>query len=208
MRPFALLAVASALVFSGCDALDSIIDDAGINGSGKHPYDDSVNEADMTPSGTVLKVGETATIPLLGDKDGEKEQYFMRSAAMTVTAIEQGEASDLDDFDLTGENATMTPYFVHFTITKVSGEGHTNAYVGIASSFTKNFSLQSSGNVKQMEIFTGLAKFDKCPKPTGGFDDFENGETFTGCTIFLVTPESTVSGVKYDHNGVYVWEME
>ncbi|MFD7629099.1 hypothetical protein ACFV7Q_24220 [Streptomyces sp. NPDC059851] len=139
--------------------------------------------AGMAKSGQTFKLGETATVPFsYGSNKGG-------TVALTVTAIEQGNPSDLDAFKLGDQVKGKVPYYIRYTVKNVG---------------TTDLSYSSVGHIKgllgdgsEAGKLAVIGKFDKCPNeslPKG----FTNGQTQTGCAVALApSAETKVSAAEY-----------
>ncbi|MFF1341472.1 hypothetical protein ACFVYT_26705 [Streptomyces sp. NPDC058290] len=140
------------------------------------------------PSGGTAKAGQTFKI-------GEAAQFPFKSGSttgditLTVTAVEQGQASDLDALKLGDKVKGMVPYFVRYTVKNVG---------------TTDLSFSSVGHVKgtlsdgsEAQEVSVIGDYAKCPHeslPKG----FTNGKTQTGCAIALAPSAQTkVAGAMY-----------
>ncbi|MEF2528656.1 MULTISPECIES: hypothetical protein [Streptomyces] len=139
--------------------------------------------AGMAKPGQTFKIGETATVPFdYGKTKGG-------TIALTVTAIEQGNPSDLDVFKLGDQVKGKVPYYIRYSIKNVgtvdlsyTSVGHMKGLLGDGSEAGK---------------LSVIGKFEKCPNdslPKG----FTNGQTATGCAVALApSAETKVSGAEY-----------
>lgn len=142
------------------------------------------SNADFTPPGTELKVGDTATVPFeYIDNKGTIE--------LTVDAIKKGSSDDLAKY---GKQAKgMTPYYIKYTIKNVGGTDLENA--------RPNFDgLLKDGSSTGVVISGDVA--GKC-ESEGAPESFkEKGATFDSCDL-AATTGAKVTAVEWDQFGDY-----
>ncbi|MFG2987034.1 hypothetical protein ACGFYQ_38295 [Streptomyces sp. NPDC048258] len=139
--------------------------------------------AGTAKSGQTFKLGEAATVPFsYGSNKGGQ-------IALTVTAIEQGNPSDLDALKLGDKVSGKVPYYIRYTV-KNTG--------------TTDLSFSSVGHIKgllgdgsEAQGLSIIGKFEKCPNeslPKG----FTNGQTQNSCAVALAPSAQTkVSAAEY-----------
>ncbi|MET9885839.1 hypothetical protein ABZZ20_22420 [Streptomyces sp. NPDC006430] len=140
------------------------------------------------PSGGVAKAGQTFKI-------GEAAQFPFKSGStagditLTVTAIEQGQSSDLDALKLGDKVKGMVPYFVRYTVKNVGSTDLSFSSVGHIKG-----TLSDGSEAQDVSV---IGNYEKCPHeslPKG----FTNGKTQNGCAIALAPSSQTkVAGAMY-----------
>ncbi|MFF3859407.1 hypothetical protein [Streptomyces sp. NPDC002209] len=140
------------------------------------------------PAGGTAKAGQTF-------KFGEAAQFPFKSGsttgeiALTVTAVEQGQASDLDALKLGDKVKGMVPYFVRYTVKNVGSTDLSFTSVGHIKG-----TLSDGSEAQEVSV---IGNYEKCPHeslPKG----FTNGKTQTGCAIALAPSAQTkVAGAMY-----------
>ncbi|MEV0413591.1 hypothetical protein AB0I68_22975 [Streptomyces sp. NPDC050448] len=132
--------------------------------------------------GQTFKIGEAAQVPF-------KSGSTAGDITLTVTAVEQGQASDLDALKLGDKVKGMVPYFVRYTVKNVGSTDLSFSSVGHFKG-----TLSDGSEAQDVSI---IGNFDKCPHeslPKG----FTNGKTQTGCAIALAPSAQTkVAGAMY-----------
>lgn len=141
----------------------------------------------LTPPGTQLKVGETATIP-----QGKDDV----PVTMTVSSITKGSYADLSQLKNADKYAGYTPYYVNYTMTGTDASKklgyHMLEYVR---------PVLPDGRTAGSLVVIG--KFDKCdgdsmPK------DFGPGQTSTDCDIAMLPDGQELGGVEFEpYDGPY-----
>ncbi|WP_277669521.1 hypothetical protein [Saccharomonospora viridis] len=137
---------------------------------------------EITPPGTELKIGETATVPhTFGGSEG--------TIAITVTGIEKGEEADLADF---GEDAKgLVPYFIRFKVENVDGSDLSFSLVTLSA-------VASDGRHTGV-LVTGDVE-GKCENTSAG-DDFKTvGASYESCSLQASRPGLEVTGAAYDRD--------
>ncbi|EHY89432.1 hypothetical protein SacazDRAFT_02536 [Saccharomonospora azurea NA-128] len=121
---------------------------------------------EITPPGTELKVGETATVPFTYGTD------MSGTIAITVTDIEKGSSSDLAQF---GDRAKgLVPYYIKFTVENVEGTDLSYSSVRLRANTAdgRGTGVIISGDVE-----------GKCESETAGRDFTTAGATFETCAL-------------------------
>ncbi|MFG2713394.1 hypothetical protein ACGFX2_22935 [Streptomyces goshikiensis] len=133
--------------------------------------------------GQTFKIGEAATVPFTYGSDTKG------TIALTVTAVEQGQAADLESLKLGDKVKGMVPYYIRYTVKNVG---------------TTNLEYSSVGHIKgllpdgsEAQGVSVIGKFEKCKDdalPSG----FTGGKTQTNCAITLAPSAQTkVVGAEY-----------
>lgn len=137
--------------------------------------------ADFPDPGTELALGEGASFPFdYGDASGEIE--------VAVTAIEQGDPSELDALELGDQVAGMAPYYIRTTITNVGDS---------EMSFVSPESLKGIlPDGTQADSVSIIGDFAPCPKEDSG-DGFVSGSSFETCDVVLANESVEVVGAQF-----------
>ncbi|MFF5988552.1 hypothetical protein [Prauserella flavalba] len=150
------------------------------------PAADDAASAEVTPPGTELSVGETATVPFTygTEKSG--------TIAITVTAIEQGDPADLAAF---GERANgLVPYFIRIKVENVGGTDLSYSSVSLRA-------LGEDGRGTGV-VITGDVE-GKC-ESTSADDTFSAaGATFESCTLQAAQEGVAVTGAEFGDSEEY-----
>ncbi|MER7113241.1 hypothetical protein ABT332_01985 [Saccharomonospora azurea] len=146
------------------------------------PPDSSASEQEITPPGTTLKVGETATVPY---RYGESEGTI----AITVTDIVKGEKGDLADF---GDGAEgLVPFFVKYTVENVGG-------TDLAYSSLNLQAVASDGDYTGVFV-TGDVE-GKCVTASADADFSTAGAFYESCSVQAAHPGREVAGAAFDRD--------
>ena len=167
---------APASTSAPADAAD--MDDTSGEGGGER----GAASQEITPPGTELKIGETATVPYtFGGSEG--------TIAITVTGSEKGEEADLADF---GEDAEgLVPYFIRFKVENVDGSDLSFSLVTLSA-------VASDGR-HTGELVTGDVE-GKCEN-TSADDDFTTaGASYESCSLQASRPGLEVTGAAFDRD--------
>ncbi|RBM16229.1 hypothetical protein DI005_25610 [Prauserella sp. PE36] len=150
------------------------------------PAADEAAPAEVTPPGTELKVGETATIPFTygTEKSG--------TIAITVTAIDKGDPADLAAF---GDRANgLVPYFIRIKVENVGG-------TDLSYSSVRLRALGEDGRGTGV-VITGDVE-GKC-ESTNADDTFTAaGATFESCTLQAAQEGVAVTGAEFGDSEEY-----
>ncbi len=133
-----------------------------------------------TAPGTVLSLGQTAIVEI--DDLGKKGQV-----SLTMTDLVEGKNSDLGT--LQGVTAAMIPYYVHYTVTNISGTAFGRV---IFSEFEPRASATQTPPVATTSMIGGC-------RPASAMDNnFGLNQSLQGCAsgIFTTSVKPTV-GVYY-----------
>lgn len=136
---------------------------------------------DLTPPGTELSIGDTATVTT-------EEGAVVN---LTVTEIEEGTSAQLDEMQVDADTSTLTPFFVKVTAEVVSGD---------AANFDP--AVDITGLIGENQGADQLIKFQAfAPCENDGFDPgAQPGDTVESCTIQIADKGSTVDGAAYTAN--------
>ncbi|MFJ8386541.1 hypothetical protein ACIQ9Q_18820 [Streptomyces sp. NPDC094438] len=187
------LAVTGVLALSGCQNNDgkgggSTASNPPAGGSAQPEQSAQPSASAPTGAGGTAKAGQSFKI-------GQPAQIPFSSGstkgtiALTVTSIDQGQASDLAQFKLGDQVKGKVPYYVRYSVKNV---GTTDL------SFTTVDHMKGLlGDGSEAQDLMVIGKFDKCPNnslPKG----FTNGQTQTGCAVALAPSSSTkVASAEY-----------
>ncbi|MCX4528473.1 MULTISPECIES: hypothetical protein [unclassified Streptomyces] len=152
----------------------------GTGGGGEAP---GGAPAGAAKPGQTFKIGESATVPF---KYGTTTNGTI---ALTVTAVEQGQAADLEPLKLGDKVKGMVPYYIRYTVKNVGTTDLAYASVGHIKGLLPDGSEAQGVSV--------IGKFEKCKDdslPKG----FTGGKTQTNCAIALApSAETKVVGAEY-----------
>ncbi len=140
----------------------------------------------ITPPGTKLSVGQTATVPFQSPS-GSPSAPAPYKLQVTVESITKGSLSDFKGIQLDATEKASTPYYVRFKITNVgSGDVGSNAEAAISG-------VDNTGQDATSVTFIG--SFPPCndtdaPKP------FTHGKTWSTCQVYMVP--GGITGADYN----------
>jgi hypothetical protein len=147
---------------------------------------------ELTPPGTELAVGETATLSWVppGEFEPAKSQRGIELEG-TVTAIEEGSAGDLKNIELEPSQEGATPFYVRLKIEAPTSQA-TPANENPAVSFT---AIDDRKQEQSSVIFLG--NFKPCeevepPKP------FADGASYETCLTYLINGGGSIQSVQWD----------
>lgn len=141
---------------------------------------------ELTPPGTELKLGETATVSF---KSGDKTATL----AITVTEIEQGEKADLTEYGDQAEG--MVPYFITFEVENVDG-------ADLAYNLISVRAITEDGRGTGV-IISGEVD-GKCERTVPGEEFASAGASFETCELEASREGQEVIGVEYTSGDDYV----
>lgn len=166
--------------------------DAGVDDAAEPESEagDAEASGEATQPGTSLALGEPATIPIeYNDNQG--------LASMVVVGIEEGDVADMADFDLDDGVEGNVPYYVTFSMTKVSG----GELSGAGPESDAGGLLDDGAPAQELSL---IGSFEPCDTQYAD-EEFDAGETYETCRVFMAPEGSAVTGVEYygDYDGDY-----
>ncbi|EIE99084.1 hypothetical protein [Saccharomonospora glauca] len=190
--PAAVLGLVAVGLLPACGAEEDTSDAGAANdsattsqaptGSAETPATSAKDaKQEITPPGTELKLGETATIPYTyGSSKG--------TIGITVTEIEKGSEADLADF----ENAEgLVPYFVKFTVENVGGTDLSFSTVDLQP-------VAANGELTGVFV-TGDIE-GKCVTASAEADFKTAGASYESCSVVGSWPGVDVVGAAYNRD--------
>ena len=174
---------------------DGSTDSSTTDGSSSDSSSTDGGSTSLTPPGTQLKIGETATIP-----QGKNDV----PVTMTVSSITKGSYADLSHLKDADKYKGYTPYYVHYTMTGTEASKELGYHL---INYVRPV-LPDGRNAGSLVI---IGKFDKCdgnsmPK------DFGPGQTSTDCDIAMVPDGQELGGAEfspydgpYEESGKVTW---
>ncbi|MFF2045310.1 hypothetical protein ACFVVX_33335 [Kitasatospora sp. NPDC058170] len=135
---------------------------------------------DATP-GQTFKIGQPAQVQFTS---GSTKGVI----ALSVSAIEAGDPTDLDALKLGDKVKGLVPYYVRYTITNT---GTTD--LSFTSVDHMKGLLPDGSEAQELMIISGFAKCASPSLPKG----FTNGQTAQGCAVALAPTATKVSGAEY-----------
>lgn len=166
---------------------DASVDDAEETESG---VGDAEAGGEVTQPGTSLAIGEPATIPIeYSDNQG--------LASVTVVGIEEGDLAAMADFDLDDGVEGNVPYYVTFSMTKVSG----GELSGAGPESEAGGLLDDGTPAQELSL---IGSFEPCDTQYAD-EEFDAGETYESCRVYMAPEGSAVTSVEYhgDYGGDY-----
>ncbi|MFD1149859.1 hypothetical protein [Saccharothrix hoggarensis] len=145
----------------------------------------SSGDADATPPGTVLKIGDRAVVPFKygTDKAG--------TIAIVVTAIDKGDNADLAAF---GEKAKgITPYYIRVSVENVGGTdlSYSSLSLRLMGADGRSTGVIISGDTAQCESETAKKDFTTA------------GAKYETCVLQGTREGAGISGATYDKGDGY-----
>lgn len=159
---------------------------ADASGTAESDPAESGGSGGLTPPGTELTVGETATVSF---KSGDTTATL----AITVTEIERGEKADLAEYGDQAEG--MVPYFIRYTVENLDGAdlSYANVMLGAVTGEGRHTGV----------IITGDAG-GKCETVYPDEDFAEVGATYETCRLQAAREDVEVVGAEYASGDGYV----
>ncbi|WP_197321930.1 hypothetical protein [Saccharomonospora sp. NB11] len=153
----------------------------------EEPADDTgAAPGEITPPGTELKVGETATVPYTYGKDKSG------TIAITVTDIEKGDPADLAQFGDRAEG--LVPYYIKFTVENV--EGTDLAYSSL------RLRAQTADGRGTGVVISGKIE-GKCESESADRDFTTAGATYESCSLQASRDGVDVVAAEFDDSDDY-----
>lgn len=198
------LVTAAALVLSACgggdasEPVDTAGDDPEVTESPTvQPLPDTTvevpDEVTLTPPGTALEFGQTATVAHEAGKEGTV-------LGLTVQSARQGALKDFAGFDLDDPYKKKGSYY--YVRVEVENEGE-ERLGGIAVPL---WGVSGENTLLQAVEFT--SSFKQCPTEKLP-KKFKPGDTFKTCLVYLSPNKGSLEGVSYRPTEDYVpieWE--
>ena len=196
-RMWAGVSLCAGLLMAGCGSSGSSGNSSSSSGSGSttgaaaaestsaSASASSGGSSGITPPGTKLSVGQTATVPLQSSSASPSAPPRYK-VQVTVESITKASLSDFKGIQLDATEKASTPYYVHFKVTNVgSGDIGTDAEAAISG-------VDNTGQDATSVTFIGT--FPPCndataPKP------FTHGKTWSTCQVYLVP--GGITGADY-----------
>ena len=136
-----------------------------------------------TAPGTMLKVGESATIEYSVGAPG--------IAVITLTAFAQGNINELKNFKLDAGERSMTPWYIKYTVRNDGPPDTAGVGIDISTGVT---AVDSDGASLRETLLLG--SFPPCEK-TLSSGTFPAGTTKQTCDLVLVAAGKTVKEARY-----------
>jgi hypothetical protein len=146
----------------------------------------------LTPPGTKLKSGETATlvwVPPSVQLESHSEGTKMK---VTVDSIEKGSIGDFDEVELEGDEENSTPYYMHLTIEALEEvDASEDDEVDLAVT-----AIDDRG--QEQTSVTFLGEFSRCndermPRP------MKAGESFESCMAYLMPGGGSIVEAQWNN---------
>ena len=188
-RQLTALALASALVLTGCSGDDEPTEEtddttAGNTSSSRaaeEPYLDVPDGVELTAQGSELDLGDKATVAY------EPRQDEVAALDITVTKMERASFKLFVGWKLRPETKKTTPYFVHATVKNVGDTDLGGRPVPLYA---------VDGNNRLIESSTFQSTFKPCP--SAAFPDkFKNGDSVRSCLVYLAPDRGEVTATSF-----------
>jgi len=150
----------------------------------------AASSADLTPPGTKLAYGATATVGWVPASLSLKSQNTMTTLEITVESVTQGPESDLKNLNLDADQKGAVPYYLKVKIKNVDGTPPKEDDPDIALDAIDDRN-QAQGSV------TFIGDFPPCedespPQP------FTAGKSYTSCLTYLMTGGGSIKEVRWN----------
>ncbi|WP_460842157.1 hypothetical protein [Nocardioides marmoraquaticus] len=136
---------------------------------------------DLTPSGTALDFGDTATVAYEAGRDRGSV------LELTVLGATKGRVRDLSAFQLDDATRASTPYYVRVRVANAGPDDLGGAAVPL-------FAVDGRDTLVQPSSFT--AEFERCPS-TPLPEKFVADAKATRCLVYLLPDKGTLEAVSY-----------
>jgi hypothetical protein len=158
---------------------------AACGSDGNGPNDDAAGSKGpgTTAPGTMLKLGESATI--------EYSEGSTGIAVITVTAFAQGNVNELENFKLDAEERSMTPWYIRYTVRNDGPPDTRGVGINISTGIT---AVDSDGAPLRETLLLG--SFPPC-EGTLSSGPFPAGTTKQTCDLVMVAAGKTVKEARY-----------
>jgi hypothetical protein len=142
------------------------------------------SEGGLTPTGTTLAVGETATV-MYETKSLSKEGTQL---AVTVTSVKAGSIDDLADFDLDAQSKVSDPFYVAVSFQNVGP---------LPMEPSGIFGLITAHNTAGDELnrLSLIGEFAPCDGEV--VDNLAVGASYTDCGVYLAPTGQDISKVTF-----------
>lgn len=198
-----LAALLATLVLAGCSGEGEEPDAGETTGptetASAEPYLPVPEGVELTPQGSTLPVGDTATVAY------EPRQDSVAALEITVTSLEKASFKQFVGWELTKQIKSTSPYFVRAEVTNV---GDTDLGSRKATMPVPLYAVDGENRLVESSLFTG--KFEPCEN--AAFPKrFRNGDTLEACMVYLAPDKGELAAVSFrpdqDFNPI-VWEGE
>jgi len=146
--------------------------------------------AGVTPAGTQLKIGDTATVDYALGTEGDHGIL-----KLTLDSIDKGTAADLKPLKLGDQAAGQVPWYVRYTVTGGEGSHSLKFYTIGAADF--DGLLPDGGTASPLIVF---GTWDKCEVDDFP-EDFGPGKSIKVCLPFLAGQGTKVVGAWFAQSG-------
>lgn len=137
----------------------------------------------ITPAGSTLKMGETATIAYDDSSSGKKT-----TIEVTPQGIEKGSIDDFKNIDLDADQKAATPFYVKVSVKNVGkgdlGDSEPGSYID---------AVDDRGQEQNEIIFFG--DFERCP--SADVKSFKPGDSYETCLTYLVPGGGSIEGMRW-----------
>lgn len=187
LLPVRLLSVAlvSSLVLAGCsgdgDNPEGEESQSPTSSETAEPYLPVPEGVELTPQGSTLEVGETATVAY------EPRQDKVGVLDIKVTALERASFDLFVGWELSKQTRSTSPYFVRATVTNV---GETN----LGGRPVPLYLVDGENRLVESSIFTGSFK----PCDGASFPKkFAAGDRVRACMVYLAPDKGKLTAVSF-----------
>ena len=145
--------------------------------------EDSGGDGKVTPLGTTLKIGETATIDYT-DASTQAKSII----EFTPEKIEKGSLDDFKNIDLDEDQKSATPYYAEISVKNV-GDGDLSG--GDPATYVNG--VDDRGQDQNEIIFIG--DFERCDHETP--KKLKPGDSYEACLVYLIPEGGSLVGFHW-----------
>ena len=185
-RSLVALALASALILSGCSGDDEDPQEAdggsaASSSAAAEPYLPVPDGVELTAQGSDLALGDTATVAY------EPRQDEVAALDLKVTAIEKASFKLFVGWTIKPEDKEKTPYFVHAAVKNV---GETD----LGGREIPLYAVDGENRLVEASIFRSTFK----PCPNGVLPKkFGNGDAMKACLVYLAADKGEITAASF-----------
>lgn len=145
------------------------------------PYLEVPEGVELTPQGSELEVGDTATVAY------EPRQQVVGALDIKVKSLERASFDLFEGWELTKETRKTTPYFVRATVENV-GEAN------LGGRPVPLYIVDGENRLIEASVFTGTFR----PCDGSMFPErFRTGDTHKACLVYLAPDEGRLTAVSF-----------
>ncbi len=159
--------------------------DPSATDTAEEPYLPVPEGVELTPQGSELAVGDTATVAY------ELKDDSIGALDITVTSLEKATFDLFVGWELTKEIKKTSPYFVRAKVTNV---GETDVGSGKATRPVPLYAVDGDNRLIESSLFTG--SFKPCDGATFP-KRFKPGDTMKACMVYLAPDKGELTAASF-----------